>query len=58
MERGGYRGVRWIHRSEYNCSAADREVTANWCDRQKARVEQSCNDLGNFKRARAGCWTW
>lgn len=48
---GGYRGVRWIHRSEYNYnrSEADREVTAN-CKRQKAKVEQSCNDLRAFKR--------
>ena len=47
---GGYRGVHWIHRAAYNKSAADREVTANWCERQKARVERSVNDLGRLKR--------
>ena len=47
---GGYRGVHWIHRASYNKSAADREVTANWCERQKARVERSVNDLGQLKR--------
>ena len=47
---GGYRGVRWIHRSEYNRSEADREVTANWCDRQKSWVIQYCNDFGELKR--------
>ena len=47
---GGYRGVHWIHRAAYNKSAADREVTANWCERQKARVERSVNELGQLKR--------
>ena len=47
---GGYRGVHWIHRASYNKSAADREVTANWCERQRARVERSVNDLGQLKR--------
>ena len=35
---GGYRGVRWIHRADYNRSEADREVTANWCERQNLGV--------------------
>lgn len=50
---GGYRGVRWNHRSEHmhNRSEADQEVTANWCERQKARAERSCHELGAFKRA-------
>ena len=47
---GGYRGVHWIHRAAYNKSAADREVTANWCERQKARVEKSVRELGQLKR--------
>ena len=47
---GGYRGVHWIHRAAYNKSAADREVTANWCERQKARVERSVEELGQLKR--------
>ncbi|CAL1159046.1 unnamed protein product [Cladocopium goreaui] len=47
---GGYRGVHWIHRAAYNKPAADREVTANWCERQKARVEWSVNELGQLKR--------
>jgi hypothetical protein len=48
--QGGYRGVRWIHRAAYNQSAADREVTANCGERQKAGVEKSVQDLGRFKR--------
>ena len=50
---GGYRGVRWNHRSEHmhNRSEADQEVTPNWCERQKARAERSCHELGAFKRA-------
>ena len=48
---GGYRGVRWIHRSEHNRSEADREVTGNWCEKQRARVERSCDDLSAFKRS-------
>ena len=47
---GGYRGVHWIHRAAYNKSAADREVTANWCERQRARVNKSVEDLGELKR--------
>eukprot|EP00435_Cladocopium_sp_Y103_P046074 s1529_g13.t1 len=29
---GGYRGVRWIHRAEFNKSPADREVFSQHCD--------------------------
>ena len=47
----GYKGATWIHKAVFNKTEADREVTAQWCDKQRAKVDASVEQLGNLKRA-------
>ena len=46
----GYKGATWIHKASFNKTVADREVTAQWCDKQRAKVDSSIEQLGNLKQ--------
>ena len=48
--RSGYKGVTWIHKAAFNKTQADREVSGQWCDRQRAKVDASAERLGNLKK--------
>ena len=48
--RSGYKGVTWIHKTAFNKTQADREVSGQWCDRQRAKVDASVERLGNLKK--------
>ena len=51
--KGGYKGVTWIHKAAFNKTQADREVAAQWCTRQRGRVDESVKRLGALSKSDA-----